>query len=90
MEDKKPAKAEQIPPLSPQPPTKCNLCSASAAQATASRTAPTEQSKTNNLKKSLMVAPRALLDKEGILKAEDRITAESLCWNVVSTYVSYL
>ena len=79
MEDKKPAKAEQIPPLPPQPPTKCNLCSASAAQATANRTAPTEQSKTNNLKKSLMVAPRALLDKEGILKAEDHITAESLC-----------
>ena len=78
MEDKKPAKAERIPPLPPQPPTKRNLRSASAAQATASGSAPTEQNKTDNLRKSLMAAPRALLDKEGILKAEDRITAESL------------
>ena len=78
MEDKKPAKAERIPPLPPQPPTKRNLRSASAAQATASRSAPTEQNKTDNLKKSLMATPRALPDKEGILKAEDRITAESL------------
>lgn len=78
MEGKKPAKAERVPPLSPQPPAKRNLRSASATQNSASGAAPNEQNKTNNLKKSLMAAPRALLDKEGILKAEDRITAESL------------
>ena len=78
MEDKKPAKAERVPPLPPQPPAKRNLRSTSAAQATASRVAPTEQNKTSDLRKSLMAAPRALLDNEGILKAEERITAESL------------
>ena len=66
------------PPLPPQPPAKRNLRSTSAAQATASRVAPTEQNKTSDLRKSLMAAPRALLDNEGILKVEERITAESL------------
>ena len=77
MEGKKPAKAEHIP-LSPQLPAKQNLHSASVMQTSTSRAAPNEQNKTNNLKKSLMAAPRALLNKEGILKAEDCITTESL------------
>jgi hypothetical protein len=37
---------------------------------------PSDQEKLN--KKSFLAAPRALMDKEGFLKMEERITAESL------------
>lgn len=90
MDDKKPAKAERNTPLPPLPPAKRALRSSTVAQAPAgSGIVPPDQSRTTTLRKSLMAAPRALLDKEGIHKVEDCITAESLFSAHKSIYERY-
>jgi hypothetical protein len=76
MNGKKPVKAEHDNPLPPLPAAKRTLHSALTAQMQDTDSAPTEQEKLN--KKSFLAAPRALMDKEGFLKMEEQITAESL------------
>jgi hypothetical protein len=75
MSGKKPAKAEHDNPP-PQLAAKRTLCSVTTAQINVTDPVPSDQEKVS--KKSLLAAPRALMDKEGFLKTEERITAESL------------
>ena len=81
MDDKKSAKAKAEPSISPPlpPPARRTLQSASAAVAPAVPTvdsAPDAQKQPN--KKSMLAQTRALLDKGGFLKQEERITVSSL------------
>ena len=71
MDDKKSAKAERT--TQAPPPAKRALRSASAA---VTETVAPEQKKQN--RKSILATPRALLDKEGFLKQDERITVDSL------------
>ena len=75
MDGKKPAKAERDNPP-PPPAAKRNLRSATTAQTANTDIALTGQEKLS--KASFMAVPRALFEKEGFLKAEEQITAESL------------
>ena len=78
MDDKKSAKAERNKPPT-LPPVKRALRSASAAVTPAmpaATAAPVEQNQPS--KETLMKATRAMLDKEGFLKQEERITVGSL------------
>ena len=60
----------------PLPAAKRNLCSATTAQTANTDIALTGQEKLS--KASFMAVPRVLFEKEGFLKAEEQITAESL------------
>jgi hypothetical protein len=75
MSGKKPVKAEHDNPP-PLLAAKRTLRSAMTAQINVTDPVPSDQEKLN--KKSFLAAPRALMDKEGFLKMEERITAESL------------
>ena len=81
MDDKKSAKAKVEPSISPPlpPPARRTLQSASAVVVPAVPTvdsAPNAQKQPN--KKSMLAQTRALLDKGGFLKQEERITVSSL------------
>ena len=73
MDDKKPAKAERDTP--PPQTVKRALRSASATVAPVAAPAPTQKQVP---KKSILAATRETLDKEGILKKEERITVSTL------------
>lgn len=72
MDDKKSAKVERT---IPQPPAKRVLCSTSVAVAPKVTEPPTQK---NPPKKSILVATRELLDKEGFMKLDERITVGTL------------
>jgi hypothetical protein len=76
MNGKKPAKAEHNNPPPPLPAAKRTCCSVMTVHMQGTDLVPIEQEKLN--KKSFLAAPRALLDKEGFLKMEEQLTAESL------------